>query len=408
MNKLKASEINLTDPNFWKRADRDDAFATLRADLPVSWHDFVSGPEVGMKGFWAVTRYEDVVKVSTDSRTFISGESTYIGDQTREEAQQEGWFLNMDGTQHFKLRQVVAKAFSPIGVQKMRDTAARYAEELILAVKEKGKCDFATEVAQPFPVQVVCDFLGAPKQDRKHLHELTVIALGGDAEEVGGVEAIPGAFAELNAYGMQLAKERRRDPKDDILSLILSAEIDGNKLSDVEAGYFFQLLVTAGMETTGTVGGQMMRAFLQFPEQMEIWRKDPVGVAPTGFEELVRWVTPVMHMRRTAAEDTEIAGQRIAKGDKVVMWYNSANRDEAKFENANTFNVLRTPNDHLAFGGGGRHTCLGAHLARLELPYLAAAALKHLRNIELAGEAKLIPSRFVNGLASLPISFQPA
>jgi cytochrome P450 len=356
----------------------------------------------------SVVRFDDIVAVSSDAKTFISGEGTIVGDQSVEEALQEGWFLNMDAPRHFKLRQVVARAFSPQGVTKMAEVAKQYAASVVASVKDRGECDYAKDVAQVFPVEVVCDFLGAPKENRRRLHQLTVTALAGDILGSNAVEAITGAFAELNDYGRYLAAEKRKNPSDDILSMILATEVEGKKLDDVEAGYFFQLLVTAGMETTGTVGAHALKCFLEFPEQMKIWANDPVGVAGTGFEELVRWVSPVMHMRRTASRDTEINGQRIAEGDKVVMWYNSANRDPSKFENPYDFNVLRSPNPHLGFGGGGRHTCLGAHLARLELPFLLEETLKQLKDIELAGSPEMIPSRFINGIASLPIRFKAA
>ncbi|MFK8399942.1 cytochrome P450 [Pseudomonas sp. BGr12] len=409
MNKIDVKSINLADTEFWKRTDREAAFAALRAELPVSWHDFPTGsPEVGQKGFWAVTRYDDVVTVSSDSKLFISGESTILGDQSIEEAQQEGWFLNMDAGDHFKLRQVVARAFSPQGVTKMTQAAQHYAATIIASVKERGECDYAREVAQPFPVEVVCDFLGAPRENRRRLHELTVTALAGDVLGADAPRAIASAFVELNDYGTQIAKEKRKNPGDDILSLVISTKVDGRALSDEEVGYFFQLLVTAGMETTGTVGGHSMKCFLEFPEQMQIWANDPQAVSSTGFEELVRWISPILHMRRTATQDTEIAGQTIRAGEKVVMWYNSANRDESKFANPNAFDVRRNPNPHLGFGGGGRHTCLGAHLARLELPFLVAETLKQLKNIEPAGDPIAVPSRFVNGLASMPIRFTAA
>jgi len=409
MSRIDVDQINLADMEFWKRPDREEAFAALRAEKPVSWHDFPEGsPEAGNKGFWSVTRYDDIVAVSSDSKTFTNGEGTIVNDQSIEEAHQEGWFLNMDAPRHFKLRQIVSRAFSPQGVTKMTDAAKQYAVSVVASVKERGECDYAKDVAQTFPVEVVCDFLGAPKENRKRLHELTVRALAGDILGANAFQAITGAFAELNDYGRYLAAEKRKKPGDDILSLILAAEVEGKKLDDVEAGYFFQLLVTAGMETTGTVGAHAMKCFLEFPEQMKIWASDPAGVAPTGFEELVRWVSPVMHMRRTASRDTEINGQRITAGDKVVMWYNSANRDAFAFEKPYDFNVLRSPNPHLGFGGGGRHTCLGAHLARMELPFLLAETLKQLKDIELAGEPELIPSRFINGIASLPVRFKAA
>lgn len=409
MNRIDVDNINLADLEFWKRPDREEAFAALRADKPVSWHEFPEGsPEYGSRGFWSVTRYDDIVAVSGDAKTFASGQGTILGDQSVAEAHEEGWFLNMDAPRHFKLRQVAARAFSPQGVSKMTEAAKRYAKEIVASVKEQGECDFAKDVAQAFPVEVVCDFLGAPQENRRRLHELTVIALAGDAMGKDAVKAITEAFAELNEYGRYFAAEKRKNPGDDIMSLILAAEIDGEKLSDKDAGHFFQLLVTAGMETTGTVGAHAMKAFLEFPDQMKIWANDPVGVAATGFEELVRWVSPVMHMRRTATKDTEIQGQAIAEGDKVVMWYNSANRDEQKFANPYAFDVLRADNPHLGFGGGGRHTCLGAHLARLELPFLLAESLQQLKNIELAGAPQMVPSRFINGIASLPIRYTTA
>lgn len=402
---LNIDDINLADHTFWRREDRDEGFAVLRRERPVSWHEFPEGPEHGMQGFWAVTRYDDIVAVSQDAKTFRNSPSTYIGDQSVEEARQEGWFLNMDAPEHFKLRQVVSKIFSPAGVQNLARTAAGHAEQLVLAAKQKGGCDYASEVAQPFPVAVICDILGAPAQDRKYLHSLTIKALAGDAPEICGADAVPAAFAELNAYGAELSRTRRAAPKDDVVSLFIAAEIDGRKFNDEEVGYFFQLLVTAGMETTGTVGGHMMRLFLSNPEQMKIWADNPDAVAVTGVEELVRIVSPVQHMRRTASADIEIGGQTIAAGDKVVMWYNSGNKDETKFTDPNRFDVLRNPNPHLGFGGGGRHTCLGAHLARLELPMLAKATLANFKDVRPAGDPVFVPSRFVNGLASLPIQF---
>jgi len=409
MSRIDVDSVNLADMDFWKRPDRDESFAALREHKPLSWHEFPEGsPEYGCKGFWSVVRYDDITAVSGDAKTFISGEGTIVGDQSVEEALQEGWFLNMDAPRHFKLRQVVARAFSPQGVTKMSEVAKEYAASVVASVKDRGECDYAKDVAQAFPVEVVCDFLGAPKENCRRLHELTVTALAGDVLGANAIESITGAFAELNDYGRCLAAEKRKNPGDDILSMILATEVEGKKLDDVEAGYFFQLLVTAGMETTGTVGAHAMKCFLEHPDQMKIWANDPAGVAVTGFEELVRWVTPVMHMRRTASRDTEIHGQRIAAGDKVVMWFNSANRDAAKFENPNDFDVLRSPNPHLGFGGGGRHTCLGAHLARLELPFLLAETLKQFKDIELAGAPEMIPSRFINGIASLPIRFKAA
>lgn len=397
--------INLAGFDFWRRPDRPEAFAALRAHRPVSWHDFPDEPEKGMQGFWAITRYDDVVAVSTNPRLFTNVVSTIMSDESEEEAIQNGFFLNMDGPRHFKLRNVVQKTFSPQNIRRMSESAHRHAEQLVLAAKTQGGCDFAKDIAQPFPVEVVCDLLGAPGADRKRLAELSITALTGDVspEAMMGVGA---AFVELNAYGEALAREKRKKPADDIMTLVAQAEIDGRRLSEEECGMFFQILVTAGMETTGTAGGHLMRLFLDNPDQMALWAADPDAIGSTGVEELVRFISPITYMRRTAAEDTEIGGQAITAGDKLVMFYNSANRDETKFVNPESFDVRRNPNPHLGFGGGGRHTCLGSHLARLELPILAKTVFQHLRDIEPAGEPVFIPSRVINGLASLPVQFK--
>lgn len=399
--------INLTSLEFWKRSDRMEALAALRERNPISWHEFVESPEKDMEGFWALTRYDDVVRVSNDSKTFASAPSTIMGDQSRDEARNEGWFLNMDGGEHFALRKIVSKAFSPQNVQRLSLIARHYAEKLVLAAKERGSCDFAQDVAQPFPVEVVCDFLGAPKENRKWLHETTLVALAGDAQGADNLAAIPAAFDALNAYGEDIARERRKRPAgDDILSVVIEADIDGKKLSDRDVGHFFQLLVTAGMETTGTAGGQLFRVFLENPEQMAIWAANPETVGVTGIEEIVRYISPIMHMRRTATVDTEISGHPIAAGDKIVMWYIAANRDPSQFEYPDTFDVLRNPNRHVGFGGGGRHTCLGAHLARMELPILVETIFKHMRDFEPDGQPVFAQSRFVNGLSSLPVRYK--
>jgi cytochrome P450 len=403
---MNVDTINLTDPRFWEGPLNTEAFAALRRERPVSWHDFVDGPEKGMQGFWSLTRYDDIVAVSQNSTLFRNQPTTYIGDQSEEEAQHEGWFLNMDPPRHFVLRSVVQKVFSPKGVEAYRANAERLAAELVLAAKKKGEVDFAREVAQPYPVAVICDLLGAPPSDRARMHYLTQHALAGDAPELGGPASIPQHFKELNDYGAALSRERRKAPKEDLVSFLIAADVEGRKLTDEEVGIYFQLLVTAGMETTGTVGSHMMRLFLENPDQMALWAADLQGLSSTAVEEMIRLVTPVMHMRRTAAEDTEIAGQKIAAGDKVVMWYISGNRDETKFDAPDSFRVNRSPNAHMGFGGGGRHSCLGAHLARLELPILARLTLEHLTSPEPAGEPVYVASRFANGLASLPVRFK--
>ncbi|MEM1142921.1 MAG: cytochrome P450 [Pseudomonadota bacterium] len=363
--------------------------------------------EHGMQGIWAITRHDDITAVSRDAKTFCSGLGTNIIDQTVEEARKEGWLLNMDAPEHFQMRKIVSSNFAPRNVELLKNMAQHHAARLVDAVADSGSesCDFFQDIASPYPVSIIQDFLGSDPADGPYLQKLTVTALAGDASELGGIEAANAAFDELNEYGKQLAKDRRAKPQDDIVSKIIAAEVEGRKLSDEEVGYFFQVLVTAGIETTGTVLTRAIEALIRNPSQMQFLRVNFDEAIKPAVEELARWASPLMYFRRTATCDTEIRGQGIRKGDKVVMWYASGNFDERVFHEPHTLDLTRSPNPHMAFGGGGKHTCLGAHLARMDMPILLKALFDRFVNIELDGEPKNAPSRLVNAITSLPIRF---
>ena len=277
-----------------------------------------------------------------------------------------------------------------------------HARAVVDAACELGECDFATEVAEPFPIAVICDLMGVPEKDRSEIARLSRVSVPlGDAEFGTFEDALQAAF-DLIEYAKVLQVERRRYPADDLTTALMSAEVDGEHLSEAEVGSYFELLVTAGIETTGTAIAHGALALSRDPEQWHRWRADFASLAPAAVEEILRWSTPVMHFRRTAAADVELSGEQIRAGDKVVLFYHSANRDESVFDDPYRFDISRDPNPHLSFGGGGRHMCLGAHLARLELRVIFEELSRRLPDLDVFGDPVLAHSMFTNGVKSLP------
>ncbi|HUI28340.1 MAG TPA: cytochrome P450, partial [Candidatus Kryptonia bacterium] len=359
-------EIKLSDPTFWTRygAEREAAFAQLRAERPVSFHEEMEFP--GMPkgpGFWAVTRYQDVWTVSRNPQLFISGKGSNIGDLPIELAEFFGSMINMDAPRHTKLRLIVNRGFTPRMVARVEQTVREKARRIVGAVAPKGECDFVSEIAAALPLEIICDMMGIPPSDYKRIFELTNTILGiGDPEYGTTIEELMAAGMEMSQYAQALGRERVDRPTDDITSAMMNAEVEGQRLTEQEFGSFFILLVVAGNETTRNAISHGMKALTDFPEERRKWQSDFARVTPTAVEEIVRWATPVIHFRRTVAEDTELSGQRIQAGEKVVMFYSSANRDEAAFPDPYRFDVTRQPNEHVGFGGGGPHFCLGANL----------------------------------------------
>jgi cytochrome P450 len=401
------AEPCLSDTAFWLRDDREDAFARMRREHPVSWQEEpATAWSSGGRGYWAVLRHGDVRSVSRQPQIFVSGLGSELFELPVEVAQTYSGMLNMDAPRHTRLRDIVSAAFSPRYVAQLEHMIRRRATAVIDAVCERGACDFATEIAEPFPLAVICDMLGVPQQDRLELARLSRISVPlGDSEFGTFADAFQAAL-DLIEYAKDLQRARRGRPTDDLTTLLMEAEVDGERLSEDEAGSFFELLITAGIETTGASIAHGMLALWRNPEQRARWHGSP-ALAPTAVEEILRWATPVIHFRRTAAVDTELAGQRIAAGDKVVF-YHSANRDEAVFEDPYRFDVGRDPNPQLAFSGGGPHFCLGAHLARLEMRVMFQELFARLPDLELAGEPLIMHSMFFNGIKSLPCTFAPA
>lgn len=406
---LRVDEIKLADPAFWLRPDRDAAFARLRAERPVSWQEELEFPEVGQgPGFWAVTRYHDIMTVSRNPKVFISGKGTNIGDIPIELAEFFGSMINMDAPRHTKLRLIVNHGFTPRMVARTEESVRERARRIVAAVAEKGECDFVEEIAAALPLRIICDMMGIPPTDSKRIFELTNTILGfGDPEYVNSLEDLVAAGMEMSQYAQELGRARLAKPTEDITSILMHAEVEGERLTPQEFASFFILLVVAGNETTRTAISHGMKALTDYPEQRARWMADFARVTPLAVEEIVRWATPVIHFRRTASEDTVVGGQPIRAGDKVVMWYNSGNRDESVFEKPYEFDVTRTPNEHLGFGAGGPHFCLGANLARREIAVMFDELLHGLPDIEISGPPAMLQSAFIHGIKRMPCRLTP-
>ena len=406
---LSVDEIRLGEPALWLRPDREGIFAKLRAERPVSFHTEPEFPEAPRgAGFWSLTRYADVVAASCDPATFISGRGANIGDMPIELAEFFGSMINMDSPRHTKLRKLVSAGFTPRTIRQLEEGVRVQARRIVDTVAPKGRCDFVEEIAAALPLRIICDMMGIPESDHRRVYELTNIILGvGDPEYGSTLAELMTAAMELFQYGQALGEERRARPRDDMTTTLMQAEVDGERLSTQELGSFFILLVAAGNETTRNAISHGMKALTDFPEQRARWMADFDGVAPTAVEEIVRWATPVIHFRRTATRDVEVGGQTIRAGDKVVLWYNSANRDERAFPDPHRLDVTRTPNDHVGFGAGGPHFCLGANLARREIRVMFEELLGRLPDIRVTGAPDMLQSFFIHGIKRMPCEFTP-
>ncbi len=413
---LPLDDIRLGDIEQWMRPDREGIFAKLRAERPVSFHEEpVPPPDLGFDfpqgpGFWALTRYADVMQVSRDPDTFHSAPTSTVGDMPAEIAEWLGSMINMDAPKHTKLRLIVNRGFTPRQVAKIDESVRQQATEIVDRVAPLGECDFVSEIAAALPLQIICDMMGIPREDIKQIFDLTNTILGvGDPEYVQTMEQLMGAGMGLFQYGLALAQDRLDNPRDDITTQLMHAEVEDengkHRLTTGELGSFFLLLVAAGNETTRNAISHGMRALTEHPDQRKVWTTDFEAVSPTAVEEIVRWATPVINFRRTATRDVVVGGQEVKTGQKLVMFYNSANRDERAFDDPFRFDVLRTPNEHFGFGAGGPHFCLGANLARREIRVMFEEVLRRLPDIEITGEPDMLQSNFIHGIKRMPCTW---
>ena len=382
-----------------------DQFDLLRREAPVFWH-----PEPNGTGFWAVTKHEDVRMISRDTERFSSElGGTFIPDQTEEAlAQIRLTILNMDPPKHHRYRRLVSRGFTPRVIGKLIDDIDHRAEAVVDEIAERGECEFVNDVAAKVPVQMICEMIGLEPETWPKMVELSNRLIGSFDDPDYQVEEGQEQAAAMEVYAMcdAVAADRREHPRDDIMTALVNAEIDGERLDDMDLNLFFVTLVVAGNETTRNLINHSMLALIEHPEQAQMLRDDPT-LWDSAVEEMLRWGSSIHNFRRTATQDTEIRGVPIKEGEKIVMYYASANRDEEVFDDPHVFDITRTPNDHVTFGGGGVHFCLGASLARAEIKATMRQLVDRLPDIELVGPPNRLHSDFVNGIKTMPIRFTP-
>jgi len=401
----RLEDVDLLSPDVYTEGAPHDMFALLRREAPLFRHRDPDGPD-----FWAVTRYRDVVAVSRDFASFSSWRRGALATEVPDSAleQQRLMMLNMDPPRHTKLRGLVNKGFTPRMIAELTERVRGICAALVEHAGERGECDFVAEVAAELPLQVIAEMLGVPAEDRHQVYEWSNRLVGGtDPDLRPPVDDGQDAAMQMYLYANEMALQRRERPRDDLVSVLMQAEVDGERLTEMEFDLFFMLLAVAGNETTRNLISGGMLALVEHPDQRRRLVADP-SLLPAAVEEMLRWVTPVMNFRRTATRDCQVAGQPIAEGDKVILYYPSANRDEAVFDSADRFDVGRDPNEHLGFGGGGPHFCLGANLARLEIRLMFEALLRRFPEAELAGPVRRLRSNFLSGIKSMPVRLQPS
>jgi cytochrome P450 len=390
--------VDLADPDTYVTGVPFDAFRELRRCAPVAWHPHHDGP-----GFLALTGYDEVLAVSRDSTTWSSQAAGVFFEvpSPDDEFQLSLMMLTMDPPRHTKLRSLVSKGFTPRQVARLNDHVADMARHIVDEVAERGECDFVDDVAGALPSYVIAELLGIPLQDGRRLYGLTEIMNSGAVGEQNGALD---AQMEMFQYGSELAARKRAVPGDDIATSLLQAEVDGERLSDLEFNMFFLLLINAGGDTTRNLVAAGVLALMENPIEQARLVADP-SLVPAAIEEMLRYTSPVTVFVRTATKDTELRGIPVKAGDRAAMFYPSANRDETRFAEPDRFDIGRTPNPHLAFGGGGTHFCLGANLARIEASAIIPEVLSRMKDIELAGPVERVRSNLMNGIHSMPVTF---
>ncbi|RVX44391.1 cholest-4-en-3-one 26-monooxygenase [Nonomuraea polychroma] len=374
-----------------------DQFAWLRANSPVHWHE-------GEPGFWAVTRYEDVVHVSRHSDLFSSSRRLALIEELTEEqiALQRLMMLNQDPPEHTRRRSLVNRGFTPRTIGALEQHIRDICDDLL--DKCTGEIDFVTEIAAPLPLYVICELLGAPVSDRDKVFAWSNRMIGAqDSDYAANPEEGSAAAMEVYAWANQLAAQRRANPKNDIVTKLLQPDENGETLDEHEFDLFVLLLVVAGNETTRNAASGGMLTLFDHPDQWDRLVADPT-LAKTAADEIVRWISPVNLFRRTSTKDQELGGQHIKADDKVVVFYAAANRDTAVFPDADVFDIARDPNPHIGFGGGGAHFCLGNHLAKLELRILFEQLARRRPRLRQSGPARRLRSNFINGIKELPVT----
>ena len=380
-----------------------EAYARLRRESPVAWHPETDGP-----GFWAVTKWADVRTISRQPQRYSSAARGVMMEEVEEGmlAIQRQMMLNMDPPQHDRFKLLVSRGFTPKAAAELVPRVRKMASDIVDDIIDRGEADFVTQIAGRLPSGLIAEFMGIPRSDGERLYELTEIMHTTD-EAIAPPEKKNAAIFEMLSYAAGVAQQKRQNPGDDIGTALVNAEVDGVKLTDEEFQWFFLLLVNAGGDTTRNLVAAGMQLLFEHPDQGARLAADPDGLKGSAIEEMLRFTTPVIYFRRQLTDDTELSGTTLKAGDKVVMFYGAANRDEDVFANPDTFDIARNPNPHVAFGGGGPHLCLGMHVARLEIDAMFRQLLTRMPDLRPAGERELMASNFIAGVHSMPVQWTP-
>jgi cytochrome P450 len=407
-------DVDLGSVEFWglPAEERDRYLQQLRRGSPISRHappeDILGLADQGRMHYWAIVRYEDIRRISRDPATFCSGDGVQFADAPPEMLEASQSFLAMDAPRHIKLRGLVSSAFTPRQVARIEDGIRLNAKRIIAEAATTGGGDFVELIAKRLPLQTISDMLGVPQADRERVMAAadTLVAAGdpdvfGDREPI---EVLGGALWTLTEFASELAKHREQHPGDDLMTALVQAEVDGDRLTHAEIAAFLVLLSVAGNDTSRHTTSHAIRALTLNADQRELLLADLDARLPDAVEEFVRWASPVMTFRRTTTREAQLYNETLAPGEKVVLFYHSGNRDERAFEHPWRFDVTRNPNRHLGFGGGGPHYCMGASLARTQLNAIFGEMLRVMPDIE-AGEPELLRSAFIHGIKRMPCTF---
>ena len=403
---MDVAQIDLLDRDRFTQGIPHEWFTWLRANAPVFHHDEPDGD-----GFWVITRYDDIVTANRDAASLSSSQE--LGGVVTLEGPMAPFpgtemagnmMLFMDPPDHTRYRKLVNRGFTPRMIGALEPHVRDLTVGVVEAALAKRDCDFVVDVAAELPLEVIAELLGVPREDRHKLFDWSNRMVGSeDPEYQVSDEHVTEAQIEMFMYAQALAEKRRAAPQDDIVTTLLTAEIDGDSLSEMDFNLFFMLLSVAGNETTRNAIAHGMNAFLEHPDQWTLLVSDPDRHIGTAVEEILRWASPVMFFRRNARRDVTLSGQTIRAGEKISLWYVSGNRDESVFDEPFRFDITRDPNPHIAFGGGGPHFCLGAQLARLEIRLLFDELARRVPRLEALGEPERLRSNFIGGIKHLPV-----
>ncbi|MGZ4525800.1 MAG: cytochrome P450 [Mycobacterium sp.] len=402
--------FDFTDPDIYAQRLPVDELAALRRTAPISWNEQPIG-KGGFNdgGFWVVTKHKDVREVSLRNDVFSTYENTalprYPDDVERENIDAaRASILNMDAPHHTRLRKIISRAFTPRAVGRLRDELNERARAIVKAAAAQGSGDFVEQVAHDLPLQAIAGLLGVPLEDRTKLFRWADEMTGSEDPEYADSDG-QASSVQVLTYAMEMADIKTKNPRDDIVTTLVRADIDGEKLSEAEFGFFVLTLAVAGNETTRHSITQGMMAFSDFPDQWDLYKR----LRPaTAADEIVRWATPITAFQRTALENTELSGVQIKKGQRVVLFYRSANFDDAVFEDPYTFNILRSPNPQLGFGGTGAHYCIGANLARMTIDLIFNAIADQMPNLRPLSPPERLRSGWLNGIKHWQVDYTGA